>query len=190
MENFIKNNTLIFTTICPVIKTDEQGETTKDYKPKVTGWKTMTHEQCLKKADSNDTHFLIKCNNNFIVFDTDTRAEYGKLISILKELSLIKSVSSTKSTRGDEYSYKRHFWFSVDDVKFSDMKKHYFALNNRMYCEYFKLNKIIIDYILNNIKDKKISEIIQYQYRPLDRPGMEQRNENERLVKLFWSPEC
>lgn len=126
MENFIKNNTLIFTTICPVIKTDEQGETTKDYKPKVAGWKDMTHEQCLKKANNKDTHFLIKCTNNFIVFDTDTRAEYNKLIDLLKDIGLMDSVSITKSTRGDEYSYKRHFWFSVDDVKFSDMKKHYF----------------------------------------------------------------
>ena len=126
MENFIKNNTLIFTTITPVIKTDEQGETTKEYIPKIKGWKKLNHIECLKKADDNDTHFLIKCNNNFIVFDTDTRAEYGKLISILKELSLIKSVSSTKSTRGDEYSYKRHFWFSVEAEEFKDMKKHYF----------------------------------------------------------------
>lgn len=126
MENFIKNNTLIFTTLSPVIKTDEQGETIKNYKPKFAGWKTMTHKECLKKADDNDTHFLIKCNNNFIVFDTDTRAEYSKLTEILKEISLIKSVSMTRSTRGDEYSYKRHFWFSVEADEFKDMKKHYF----------------------------------------------------------------
>ena len=126
MEQFIKNNTLIFTTLSPVVKTDEQGETTKDYKPKIAGWKNMSHEECLKKANNKDTHYLIKCNNNFIVFDTDTRAEYGKLTDILKELSLIKSVSMTKSTRGDEYSYKRHFWFSVEADEFKNMKKHYF----------------------------------------------------------------
>jgi hypothetical protein len=41
------------------------------------------------------------------------------------------------------------------------------AIGNRMYCEYFKLNKIIIEYILNNIKDKKITEIIQVNNYPI-----------------------
>jgi hypothetical protein len=126
MENFIKNNTLIFTTITPIINEDEQGQITKKYIPKIAGWKTLSHKDCLKKADKNDTHYLIKCTNKFIVFDTDTRAEYNKLIGILNELMLIRRGSITKSTRGDEYTYKRHLWFQVEDDEFEDMKKHYF----------------------------------------------------------------
>ena len=41
------------------------------------------------------------------------------------------------------------------------------AIGNPMYCEYFKLNKIIIEYILTNIKDKKITEIIQINNYPI-----------------------
>jgi hypothetical protein len=41
------------------------------------------------------------------------------------------------------------------------------AIGNRMYCEYFKLNKIIIEYILNNIRDKKITEIVKINNYPV-----------------------
>jgi len=126
MEKIIKNNNLIFTTITPIITEGDNGDITKKYIPKIKGWKDMTHKECLKKADDNDTHFLIKCNNNFIIFDTDTEDEFNKLVEIFKELDLLKDVSTTRSTRGDEYKYKRHFWFSVEDEEFKDMKKHYF----------------------------------------------------------------
>jgi hypothetical protein len=33
------------------------------------------------------------------------------------------------------------------DIECDDMKRLLFALNNRMYCEYYKLYKIILDYI-------------------------------------------
>ena len=36
-----------------------------------------------------------------------------------------------------------------------------------MYCEYFKLHKIIVDYILNNIDDKKITSIIKVNNYPI-----------------------
>jgi len=126
MEKIIKNNNLIFTTITPIITEGDNGDITKKYIPKFKGWKDMSHKECLKKADDNDTHFLIKCNNNFIIFDTDTRAEFNKLVETFKELNLLKDVSMTRSTRGDEYTYKRHFWFSVEDEEFKNMKKHYF----------------------------------------------------------------
>jgi len=194
MENFIKNNTLIFTTLTPVIKTDEQGETIKDYKPKVAGWKNLTHEQCLKKADSNDTHFLIKCNNNFIVFDTDTRAEYGKLISILKELSLIKYVSSTKSTRGDEYSYKRHFWFSVEADEFKDMKKHYFDKLEVFIgsnCNIVERRESSLDHIKTLsyedyliIKQEFEMEIVKQEIKT-STPDLEITEENKKLISLL-----
>jgi hypothetical protein len=70
MEQFIKNNSLIFTSLTPIILIADDGSIKKHYKPKIAGWKNMTHKECLKKADETDTHFLIKCNNDFIIFDT------------------------------------------------------------------------------------------------------------------------
>lgn len=40
------------------------------------------------------------------------------------------------------------------DIEYDDMKRLFLAINNRMYCEYFKLHKIIVEYILTHIDDK------------------------------------
>jgi hypothetical protein len=47
------------------------------------------------------------------------------------------------------------------------MKRLFIAINNRMYCEYFKLNKIIIDYILKNVNDKKIVDVVKVNNYPI-----------------------
>ena len=38
------------------------------------------------------------------------------------------------------------FQSKLIDYEYADMKKYYFALNNRMYCEYYKLYKLILNY--------------------------------------------
>ncbi len=60
-----------------------------------------------------------------------------------------------------------HFQSKLIDIEYDDTKRLFMAIGNRMYCEYFKLNKIIIEYILNNIKDKKITEIIKINNYPV-----------------------
>jgi hypothetical protein len=60
-----------------------------------------------------------------------------------------------------------NFQSKLIDIEYDDMKRLFMAIGNRMYCEYFKLNKIIIEYILNNIKDKKITEIIKVNNYPI-----------------------
>jgi hypothetical protein len=47
------------------------------------------------------------------------------------------------------------------DLEYDDMIRMFLAINNRMYCEYFKLYKIIISYITENISDKKIIDLIK-----------------------------
>ena len=54
-----------------------------------------------------------------------------------------------------------HFQSKLIDVEYDDMKRLFLAINNRMYCEYFKLYKITTEYIYENINDKKITEIIK-----------------------------
>ena len=60
-----------------------------------------------------------------------------------------------------------HFQSKLIDIEYDDTKRLFMAIGNRMYCEYFKLNKIIIEYILNNIKEKKITEIIKINNYPI-----------------------
>ena len=60
-----------------------------------------------------------------------------------------------------------HFQSKLIDVEYDDMKRLFLAINNRMYCEYFKLYKIITEYIYENINDKKIIEIIKINNFPV-----------------------
>jgi hypothetical protein len=53
------------------------------------------------------------------------------------------------------------------DIEYDDMKRLFLAINNRMYCEYFKLHKIIVEYILTHIDDKKITDIVKVNNYPV-----------------------
>jgi hypothetical protein len=46
-----------------------------------------------------------------------------------------------------------YFQNKLIDIEFSDMKKFYDLIMNRMYCEYYKLYKIILEYCHNNLSD-------------------------------------
>ena len=50
-----------------------------------------------------------------------------------------------------------NFQTKLLDIEYYDMRRLFLAINNRMYCEYFKLHKIIVEYIKQNIEDKKNS---------------------------------
>ena len=60
-----------------------------------------------------------------------------------------------------------NFQSKLIDIEYDDMKRLFLAINNRMYCEYFKLYKIIIEYISNNINDKKTTEIVKPNNYPI-----------------------
>jgi hypothetical protein len=49
------------------------------------------------------------------------------------------------------------------DYEYSDMRKFYFALNNRMYCEYYKLYKLILQYAEEIIGTNKNIEMLKSQ---------------------------
>jgi hypothetical protein len=54
-----------------------------------------------------------------------------------------------------------HFQSKLIDLEYDDMQRIFLFVNNRMYCEYFKLYKIICSYVVENITDKKVLEIIK-----------------------------
>lgn len=60
-----------------------------------------------------------------------------------------------------------HFQCKLIDIEYDDMKRLFLAINNRMYCEYFKLYKIIVSYISENTFDKKIMELIKVNNFPI-----------------------
>ena len=55
-----------------------------------------------------------------------------------------------------------HFQGKLIDIEYDDMKRLYYAITNRIYCEYFKLYKIVVDYITDAIyDDKKILDLVK-----------------------------
>ena len=60
-----------------------------------------------------------------------------------------------------------HFQSKLIDIEYYDMKRLFLAINNRMYCEYFKLHRIIVEYITKNINDKKISDVVKINKFPV-----------------------
>jgi len=53
------------------------------------------------------------------------------------------------------------FQSKLIDIEYDDMKRLFLAITNRMYCEYFKLLKIIIDYIKESVDDKKLLDFVK-----------------------------
>ena len=53
------------------------------------------------------------------------------------------------------------FQSKLIDFEYSDMQKYFYALNNRMYCEYYKLFKIVAEYIDKTIGPNKTFEMIK-----------------------------
>jgi hypothetical protein len=55
-----------------------------------------------------------------------------------------------------------HFQGKLIDIEYDDMKRLYYAITNRIYCEYFKLYKIVVDYISETVDDdKKMLDLIK-----------------------------
>lgn len=54
-----------------------------------------------------------------------------------------------------------HFQGKLIDIEYQDVLRLFHAITNRMYCDYYKLFKIIIEYVVQNIQDKKLMELIK-----------------------------
>ena len=97
----------------------------------------------------------------------DTRIQVMNVFGILEvKISKLKQMTN-------EFIKNNHdvlFVFSLDSFKFqsrlidfeyADMQKYFYALNNRMYCEYYKLYKIISEYVDKTIGSNKTFEMIK-----------------------------
>ena len=54
-----------------------------------------------------------------------------------------------------------HFQGKLVDLELEDMNRMFLSITNRMYCDYYKLFKIIVEYVKENIPDKKLTELIR-----------------------------
>uniref|UniRef100_A0A6C0EE19 Uncharacterized protein n=1 Tax=viral metagenome TaxID=1070528 RepID=A0A6C0EE19_9ZZZZ len=52
-----------------------------------------------------------------------------------------------------------HFQSKLLDMEYDELNKFFLIINNRIYCEYFKLYKIIIEYLNKNIKEPKLMDM-------------------------------
>jgi hypothetical protein len=86
--------------------------------------------------------------------------------------ALENKLTKLKNTTNDFIKNNKHdiFFFGLDsfqfqgkliDYEYTDMKKFYFALNNRMYCEYYKLFKLILNYTEEVIGTNKNIEMLK-----------------------------
>jgi len=53
-----------------------------------------------------------------------------------------------------------HFQGKLIDIEYEDITRLFYAITNRMYCDYYKLFKIIIHYIFESVPDKKLIDLI------------------------------
>jgi len=109
---------------------------------------------------------------NFIIIK-DIRSKVTNIFTILDTHLL-----NLKKTYSEFVENNRHhlFVFGLDsfqfqskliDIEYDDMKRLFFAINNRMYCEYYKLYKIISEYVKENIQNKKTLELIKINIFPV-----------------------
>ena len=97
----------------------------------------------------------------------DTRIQVMNVFGVL-EVKLTKLKNMT-----NDFIKSNHdilFVFGLDSFKFqsklidfeyADMQKYFYALNNRMYCEYYKLFKIVSEYVDKTIGTNKTFEMIK-----------------------------
>ena len=107
--------------------------------------------------------------NNVITIRNSVKNIFDILQTIIDKLKLFYS-EFVKNNRTEMFVFgldSFNFQSKIIDIEYDDMKRLFLAINNRMYCEYFKLNKIIIEYILNNVHDKKILDITRANIYPI-----------------------
>ena len=80
---------------------------------------------------------------------------YGDLIKTNQEKIFVFGLDSFR------------FQCKLIDMEYDDMKRLFLLMNNRMYCEYFKLYKIISEYVSDNIADKDFLSSRQEESYPV-----------------------
>jgi hypothetical protein len=99
--------------------------------------------------------------NNIINIRTKVKIIFDNLQSrIIKLKGLHAEFIKTSKTQMFIFGLDSfHFQSKLIDMEYDEMKRLFLAISNRMYCEYYKLYKIIVDYISSNKNDKTLTNI-------------------------------
>ena len=54
-----------------------------------------------------------------------------------------------------------HFQRKLIDLEYEDMNRMFLSITNRMYCDYYKLFKIMVEYVREHIPDNKLTDLIK-----------------------------
>ena len=106
--------------------------------------------------------------NNIITIRNSVKNIFDILQTRINKLKIFYS-EFIKDSKNDMFIFgldSFHFQSKLIDIEYDDMKRLFLVINNRMYCEYFKLHKIITEYIIKNINDKKIKETVKNNNYP------------------------
>ena len=108
---------------------------------------------------------LISINNNFELIKTTRSEIYNIYDTIKKKISTLDIMYKEFVKTHTE----QHFIFGLDSFHFqnkmlelenNNIRTLAYAIENRMYCEYYKLYKMLLEYLTNDVKDKSISDKI------------------------------
>lgn len=97
----------------------------------------------------------------------DLRIEVNSIFDLLEQRIIKLNKTYTEFVKNNNENL---FVFGLDsfkfqskfiDIEYNDMKRLFFAISNRMYCEYYKLYKIVSDYIKTSVNDKKILDLLK-----------------------------
>ena len=106
-------------------------------------------------------------NNNFDCIKTlrlDLNQIFIEIENKMNSLSTIY-MKLIKTHQNIDYTFSLdsfHFQNRLIAIEYENIKQIFNSINNRMYCEYYKLYKILQDYINTEIKDESILEHIQH----------------------------
>ncbi len=97
----------------------------------------------------------------------DIRHKITSLFNTLEtHMKKIKETHSTfiKTNKDNSFVFgldSLQFQSKIIDIEYDDMKRLFLAINNRIYCEYYKLYKLIAEYVKHNITEKKALDLIR-----------------------------
>ena len=108
---------------------------------------------------------ITELTNEFITI-VDIKNEIDLTFTILEErITKLKDLHRDFTTKNKQTLFtfgldSFHFQSKLIDIEYDDMNRLFSAITNRMYCEFFKLYKLICDYIIENIPDKRLINLI------------------------------
>jgi len=99
--------------------------------------------------------------NNIINIRTNVKSIFDILQSRINKLKGLHA-EFIKASKTQMFIFgldSFHFQSKLIDMEHDEMKRLFLAISNRMYCEYFKLYKIITEYIVSNKNEKTLANV-------------------------------